>query len=495
MNQFHGGHLSATGFQPTKVRFRTNGASYVPVRYQRSRSVYKRPPVTKNRNLVKMRVIVATGLNSGAAEYKNMGDVAMLQVAVDRLLSLWPAACIEVLTESPFNLARYCPGARPLPRAGCSCWVGDRVLLGRYHQFLPKWVSVRLSALKRAVGLHWPTLLELLIRLRLSFRDGNGRRRDFKVFLEALKSCDLVVVCGSGGFADSCQEWNLSILGTMEAAIRRGIPVAMFGQGIGPLNDPVVLSRARDVLPGVTLITLRGTRGGLPLLESMGVTPARVLTTGDEAIELAYASRVEEPGRAVGINLRIASYADVEADTIENVGSVLREFARWHKAPLVPIPIAFHEWAQDHETIRRLLAGFDDGSDGGLLLDTPLMLIKQTARCKIVVTGAYHAAVFALAQGIPVVCLSNSPYYLAKFQGLEDLFGLGCAIVMLGEPDLPGRLATAIESTWNSADVVRLPLLRSAHRQVERSREAYRQIQSLIRSETNQTHLALSEGA
>ena len=209
-----------------------------------------------------MRVIVATGLNTGAAEYRNMGDVAMLQVAVDRLLSLWPDARIEVLTDSPSNLARYCPGAKPLPRAGCECWVGDRVILGRYHQFLPERASLRLSGLKRSFGLHWPRLLELMIRLRLGLRDGNGRRGDFQLFLEALKNTHLLVVCGSGGFADSCREWNFSILGTMEAAIRRRIPVVMFGQGMGPLNDPNVLSRARDVFPGITLITLRGNRGG-----------------------------------------------------------------------------------------------------------------------------------------------------------------------------------------------------------------------------------------
>jgi colanic acid/amylovoran biosynthesis protein len=268
----------------------------------------------------------------------------------------------------------------------------------------------------------------------------------------------------------------------------------MFGQGMGPLNDPIVLSRARDVLPGVTLITLRGGRGGLPLLESIGIIPARVLTTGDEAIELAYAARVKEPGSAVGINLRIASYSDVKTDAIEKVGSVLQEFARRHKAPLLPIPIAFHEYALDQETIQRLLAGFDDKSDGGLPLDTPLSLIRQTARCKIVVTGAYHAAVFALAQGIPVVCLSNSPYYLAKFQGLEDLFGVGCVTVMLGEPDMPGKLAAAIESTWNSAETVRLPLLQSALRQVEGSRGAYQRVKDLLSSEASQTHPVLSEG-
>jgi polysaccharide pyruvyl transferase WcaK-like protein len=439
-----------------------------------------------------MRIIVATACNSGAAEYQNMGDVAMLQVAVARLSGLWPDARIEVLTDSPANLARYCPEAVPLSRAISKCWVGDRVLLGHYHKFLPKQVSIRLSRLRRSVGLCWPSFLELLIRMKLSVRDRNGLRNELKVFLEALKRVNLLVVCGSGGFADSCQEWNTSVLDTMETAIRRGIPVVMFGQGIGPLNDPVTLSRARDVLPKVTLITLRGTRGGQALLEAIGA-PAEVRTTGDEAVELAYAARSKERGSAVGINLRIASYASVKSDTIVKVASVLQEFARRNQATLLPIPIAFHEYAQDHEAIRHLLAGFDDESDGGLLLDTPMKIIEQTARCKIVVTGAYHAAVFALAQGIPVVCLSNSSYYLAKFKGLEDLFGSGCTVLTLSGPDFSERLAFAIDKMWNLADAVRAPLLQSAARQIEASHDAYQFVKNLVSFKADSPQPALSE--
>jgi hypothetical protein len=134
-----------------------------------------------------MRIVVATGLNTGAAEYQNMGDVAMLQVAVARLLRLWPNASIEVLTNSRSDLAPYCPSAKPLPRASCTCWVGDHILLGQFHQLLPKWASVRLSALRRAIGLKFPTLIEFLIRVRLSLRKQSGKRRDFKVFLDALR--------------------------------------------------------------------------------------------------------------------------------------------------------------------------------------------------------------------------------------------------------------------------------------------------------------------
>jgi colanic acid/amylovoran biosynthesis protein len=440
-----------------------------------------------------MRVIVATGLNTGAAEYQNLGDVAMLQVAVARLLRLWPGAQVEVLTESASDLARFCPGAKPLPRLGCNCWVGNRVLLGRYHQFLPGSISVRSTALKRAIGLRWPRILEFLINLRFHLFDENGQRERFNVFMESLRNADLLVVCGSGGFADSCQEWNLTTLGTIEAALRRSIPVAMFGQGMGPLTDPVSFSRGKKVLPAVDLIGLRGSRGGVELLKSMGVNLTEVLTTGDEAIELAYAARVEEPGDAVGINLRVASYAGTKPEVVQDIASVLQQFARRHKVPLLPVPIAFHEYANDHLTIRRLLTGFDDQSDGGLSLDSPLMVIKQVARCRILVTGAYHAAVFALAQGIPVVCLASSAYYLAKFQGLEDLFGIGCATVILDEPDWPSRLAVAMEKTWASAETVRSPLLHSALQQIVLSRGAYQRVGERLHSESRLPDFVISE--
>jgi polysaccharide pyruvyl transferase WcaK-like protein len=424
-----------------------------------------------------MRIVIATALNSGEAEYKNMGDVAMLQAAVVRLLSLSPDARIEVLTDSPSNLAQFCPGASPLPREGCVCWIEDGILLGGYHQSLPKWLSAWLSAVKRSIGIRWPTIVEKLTLLKLRFHDPHGYRGNLSHLIEAQKKCDVMVICGAGGFADSCREWNLFALAVMGSAIGRGKTVVMFGQGIGPLSDPFVLSWARHVLPRVTLIALRGTKGGQELLQAIGVHPARIVTTGDDAIEPANSAKLPAKRNAIGINLRVAFYSDVNAESVAKVSSVLQEFARLRHADLLPVPIAFHEYARDHETIRQLLTGFDEQSDGGSTLDTPLKIMEQTARCKVVVTGAYHAAVFALAQGIPVVCLSNSSYYSAKFEGLEELFGVGCATIMLDDPDFGEKLRAAVEQAWNSADEVRPALLNSAARQIECGRAAYASIQ------------------
>lgn len=434
-----------------------------------------------------MRILVSTGLNSGAAEYKNVGDIAMLQMAVKRLLSLWPNGSIEVLTDSPADLRIHCPGAKAVSRAACLCLVGNHALLGRVNRLLPKPASAVATAATRALASNWPSMLEWLVGLRLQLQ-APGKRRDFRTFTNSLKHADLLVVCGSGGFADSCREWNLSTLETMETAIQRGVPVAMFGQGMGPLSDKVVLSKARRILPKLQMITLRGSEGGAQLLESLGVARTEITTTGDEAIELAYDARSHEVGHAIGINLRVASYSEVQAESLQQVKQTLQDAARRYHTALLPIPIALHEYANDAVTIRQLLAGFDDNSDGGASLTTPAQVIQQVAGCRIVVTGAYHAAVFALAQGIPAICLAQSDYYLKKFEGLRKSFGPACEILSLNERDFGDKLTLAIDKMWSLAETVRDELLRAAAEQIARSQGAYRCAKEVVESSRRKTY-------
>ncbi len=427
-----------------------------------------------------MRIVVDTALNTGVAEYSNMGDIAMLQVAVRRLRCLWPSARIEVLTESPTNLALFCAEARPLPRAGRDLWIGDDAIIGGFDRLLPRAVSIGLRDLTRVCRRRFPGTFRSILDSRLSIRDRGNIRPDVNAFLEAMEYADLFVVCGAGGFTDATRQWNISTLDSIEEANRRKIPVVMFGQGLGPLSDREVLAQARKILPKVSVFTLRGGRGGSAVAQSLGLSSSRTLTTGDEAVEIAYEGREKDLGSAVGINLRVASYSNVNGDMVDGLREVLHELARRHNAPLLPVPIAFHAWASDHLAIQRLLQGYDDHSDGGVTLDTPLKVIRQIGRCRIVVTGAYHAAVFALSQGIPVVGLSASDDYTAKFLGLEDQFGLGCETVLLGEPDPSERVAAAIERAWQSAENVRLPLQEAARRQIAQSQGAYERFKENI---------------
>ena len=97
-------------------------------------------------------------------------------------------------------------------------------------------------------------------------------------------------------------------------------------------------------------------------------------------------------------------------------------------------------------------------------------------------TGSYHAAVFALAQGIPAICVFNTEYYGNKFGGLADEFGDGCVVVDKRRPDFVAALVAAIEGAWERADEVRPSLLRAAVAQIAAGNEAYARLASIMGS-------------
>lgn len=428
------------------------------------------------------RIIVETGLGKGVEEYGNMGDISMLQIGVDRLHRLFPEAYIEVLTDSAENLERYCPAATPLENCGRALWFSNGVLLGKYSQFAPQWFVDCLVSIKTMIRSRFPRFMQSFLTNRFTRQGKVHEAEAVGRFVSAMEEAGLLILCGAGGFYDGSRQWNEDVLDLIEAAIQRGMPVALLGQGFGPLTDPMVLKRAAKILTKVDFITLRGGRGSLELLLSLGISQSGLETTGDEALDLAYGERSQEIGRALGINIRFLASALTDEKDLDLIKPVLHRFARRHGVPLIPLPIAIHRGTRDDLAIKQVLLGFDEESDGGIGLDTPLKVIRQVGLCRAVVTGAYHAAVFALGQGIPVVALAKSDYFAKKMLGLADMFGQGCQVVLLNEPDLPERLLTAIETAWQHADGIRDKLQTVTLRHIELSRRSYERIHDLAAS-------------
>jgi len=249
------------------------------------------------------------------------------------------------------------------------------------------------------------------------------------------------------------------------------VPVVAFGQGIGPITDPALLAKIRSVLPRVALIGLREGRCGLPLLESLGVPRERIHVTGDDAIELAYRLRPAAPGRAIGINFRIADYVGFGEDAVDALRAPLLESARALNAPFSPAPISLLDSESGARSIGKLLG--DETIAARVKIDEPADVIRQIGKSRIMVTTSYHGGVFALAQGIPVVALIASSYYEQKFTGLQDQFPGGCRILDFRRSNAPGELQDAVRDAWESADRVRGSLLTAAARQLELSRALY----------------------
>lgn len=407
--------------------------------------------------------------------WRNMGDVAMMQAAVRRLKASWPEAVIHIPTRNQEGLSCYCPETLPLEY---NEWFSDHFLLGRFHKVSPSWLSNAAVSCKQAIRRIWPEMEAALVRRKLRSKD--TARKAFESFIDTIHAADMVLLAGAGGINDEFHSWGIFVLTLLQLGQRNGRLTGIVSHGLGPLRSEMLFRRAKRVLTRLDLVGLRERLTGPAILEAMGVPQDRIHITGDDAIAMAYSAKRPGFGDAVGLNLRVGMSSGVDPEIIPALRALFQAFSMRHAAPLLPAPIALQQEV-DARNIRGLLAGYDDTSDGGQHLDSPSKLIEQIGKCRIVVTGAYHAAVFALSQGIPAVCLVGSSYFSAKHRGLADMFGGGCEVVSIDHPGFEQRISEAMERLWVQADDLRPSLLTSAKCQMEAAERAYTRLDELAR--------------
>ncbi|HRF99150.1 MAG TPA: polysaccharide pyruvyl transferase family protein, partial [Aggregatilineales bacterium] len=254
--------------------------------------------------------------------------------------------------------------------------------------------------------------------------------------------------------------------------------VVLLGQGLGPFLALELAYYARRAYPKVDFIALREKRHGFKLLKNLYVDENRIHITGDDALELAYRLRTDMIGQALGINIRIASYSEVTDILAPKLRKAFNDFSQATPTDFLPIPISIsHERMSDLEAIRQLVGDEHvPPEEWTRIYDLPEDVIRQISRCRVVVTGSYHAAVFALAQGIPVVGLAKSDYYLNKFLGLLDLFEVGIEVVILDGQTIDQRLTWAIRYLWENAETLRPTILSATEAQIEAGQRAYQTV-------------------
>lgn len=427
----------------------------------------------KERDLAMARRIL---VEPGSYGCHNMGDVAMMQVAVARLGELWPHARIEVITSRPDLLSRFCPSAVPISAESRASWLLGRSLIGGLHKKIPVGISSILLKIEHFFWLRCPVATEYAVRLKAALQ--NRKIPSPAIFRKLITGADLLVLSGAGALNDVFVDSALPLLDELEFALKVGLPVVAFGRGLGPLTEPVLVKKAQAVLPRFKLIGLREDRTALSLLVSCGVPKDKIHVTGDDAIELAYRRHPNFLGNAIGINMRIADYAGTDDETAGKLrGPLLRAVQRLNSF-FVPVPISFHEDDSDVKSASKLLGDESPGSHA--VVECPDDVIRQIGKCRVVVTGSYHAGVFALAQGIAVVALVRSSYYEQKFMGLQKQFPEGLQIIDLRLPLVLEDIQSAILRAWEISEQVRAALLESATRQIELSRAAYRAAHRLL---------------
>ena len=415
-------------------------------------------------------------IDPGDYSMGNLGDVAMLQVALRRLRAHWPQARLDVLMhDADLSDPAFC-GAERVPYQGMADWFAERAMLGSAYDRLAPALRTGVRGLQRAVRRTWPGLLEGAMRVRTSRSPATGQA--VRRFLAAARAATLHVVAGQGTFTDHARPHALDVLNLLEFMKRRGTPTALLGQGVGPLTDVELRARMARVLRTAGVIALREARSSPGLLADLDIPPERIVVTGDDAIELAYEARPARLGSDLGVNLRIARSAGTTEDMVVPVRSAVAPFLRRRTVAGRAVPIAKGS-SGDAVAISSVLSGTGYVGDGGAGLRQPIECIREVGQCRILVTGAYHAAVFALSEGVPTVCIAASQYFSDKFEGLRAQFGPGCVVVHQQDGDFTARLAAVMDELWDGADGLRGPLLAAARAQVEASRAAYDRVAQL----------------
>jgi polysaccharide pyruvyl transferase WcaK-like protein len=323
-----------------------------------------------------------------------------------------------------------------------------------------------------------PAASELITRTRL--RRSGQSEENLTNFLEALRTADLITISGGGFVTDAFAAYATRILETLRAGSERGITTAMFGQGLGPITDSFLRTISEKAFSKLDFLALRESMYSLPLAKMLGANLDETVTTGDDAIEMSWERRSAIFGSAIGLNLRSASYSGVGDTMLTALRPVIQKAVGQLGAPVIPIPISDHSKRSDLATVEQLLDGYSGTVEREDFVVSPSEVIERVSRCRVVTTGSYHAAVFALAQGIPAVCIVGSDYYRNKFIGLAGQFGSGCSVVLTDDPDFDRKLPRIIEDAWLSAEIVRIPLLQAAQRQIEASKAAYRRLYEAV---------------
>lgn len=416
-----------------------------------------------------MRVLID---NSGY-ELRNFGDLAMLQVAVKRVKDMLGNSEVFVFTADSSRLKTYCPEAIAVPSGvffkGRQVWLAPWCIFGGLHHLLPKPLHSKLKFLEKNIQQCFPHLSRRWIEWR--FRKKKAVLEEFKNYFSLVESSDIVIASGGGYINDTFEVHAEVVLGTVSLAQSLKKPTFLFGQGIGPITSSKLLHLCKKVLPNLEQLCLRENASFSRLVKSLGIDEEKILVTGDDAIEIVRGDCSSKIHSNIGVNLRLAKYSEVGGNAVDKIRKIVLNAKNKYQASLIPVPISTYEADSDVVSLKNMFK--ENIEDSYFNLTSVEQVSENVAQCRIVITGSYHAGVFALSRGLQVIGLVKSQYYIDKFNGLADQFKNGVHIVDLSTPDFAEVLSAAIDKAWEETPTYRDSLLHQADQQMQLSKKGY----------------------
>jgi colanic acid/amylovoran biosynthesis protein len=411
----------------------------------------------------------------------NIGDLAMLQVAVERLSELWPEATIYVICADSNKLNKFVPRAKCLDLTIKNAWLSDFSLIGGFRHFFPKMLQTKLRMCESYFRIKFPKITLKIMSWRfgqesLIYRHGNK-------FLNLIAESDIVIATGGGYVNDTFSEHASKLFDVLLLAQRYQKPTAMLGQGLGPLSDRNLVKKFKRVLVKLNHITLREGLLSPEILKELVISREKpsIIVTGDDAIEKSYSSRMENLGNKIGLNIRNASYATLPSGILEQIGMIIEDYLLKKKTSYQFLPISLVPGEESDINALSKLMNMNVHDlyeiESSLSVTT---IIQRVSQCRVVITGSYHAALFALSQGVQVIGVTASKYYDSKFMGLLQQFEVGIQILYL--KDGVDKLSDFLDIAWSRADDQRPILIKNAKKQIYNGKDAYRQLKKLVKN-------------
>ncbi len=246
----------------------------------------------------------------------------------------------------------------------------------------------------------------------------------------------------------------LYYIGTMLAASMRRVPLAVVGQGVGPVRRPWVRRLAAAAFNRAQAISVRDAASARAL-RAMGVV--RPVDVGADLAALMTPSppqRVEELLAGSGLGTSVPRLGVVVRPwrglvEVSNMGRAARLFAAAHRAEIAVFPF---DRTRDLEISHAVAE-----ASGGRVVQatTPQDLLGLVGAVDLMLAVRLHALIFATIQAVPAVALTYDPKVTAFASGM----GLpGPLAADASEQDLE----EALELAWSSREDARAHLRSAA---------------------------------
>lgn len=388
----------------------------------------------------------------------NAGDRAILEGLLDGLRAQYPGASIAVCAHFP---------------DGCAGIAGIEVV---------------------------PDVLafdEAAWRAQLAHVDGTDARLD--ALKRAYAGADLVV--STGGYFLNATPGNaftsvfLSRLLHYGWALDAGVPVAVLGQSIGPIEGAALQAAARATFARIPAIAARDA-ASFSYLQRTGLAPHAVLT-GDFAVDLepapaaevdAVRRRLDIPRDALGISVR--DYPGTPPHAFRDVARVADRAVREFGVPVLLIGTTIPP--EDAPEVRRRERSL--GNDDSIaLLDVysrmtekaharvcieslpPRLLKGVLGTCRAFLGTRMHASILASTSGVPTAGIA----YEYKVRGWFERLGLHELVVPLASAN-ESSLWPVVERLLREGDAISAQLARAVPHVQARARENFRLLADLL---------------